>query len=88
MIDTKNVRLPVWAWHYFATGNAFQIAHVVKKFGDGFLTDKLYFLKVGKEFSGVEEQTQIEGYEFAKYNYMNTFSEKHEAIRTIFISSI
>lgn len=84
MIDIENIKFPTWVWHYYATGNAFEIVHVVKKFVDSFLTDRSYFFKVIKEFSVVNEQTQLKGYELAKYSYMNTFSEKHETIATIF----
>jgi|SRR5208337_412152 len=97
--DIENIKLPVWVWHYFPTGNAIQIIHLAKrnpalrlagglKAEGGFVIDKLYFIQAGFEFSVEKGYSNIDESDVAKYNQMNTFKESHEAITTIFKSLI
>ena len=93
MIDLKSIKLPIWVWHYFPTGNVTQIIHLAKrnptlllpgglKAEGGFSIDKLYFVQVGREFS-VEagHLSNVDDSDVIKYNLMSTFKE---TIKTIF----
>jgi len=97
MIDIETIKLPIWVWHYFPTGNAIRIVHLVKRNPQltldmkismtaegGFLIDKLYFMQPGFEFSVEERKIQIDDSDIVKYSTMNTFPEKHETIKTVF----
>lgn len=96
MIDIENVKLPIWVWHYYPSGNAIEIVHLVKRLKNdilmgsalhhlnGFVIDKFYFMRPNSEFSVEDKRANILDSDIVKYNTMSTFAEFHEAIITIF----
>jgi hypothetical protein len=91
LIDIEQIQVPVWVWRY-SYEKDIEIVHLVKRLENdtafhlyGFAIDKCYSVQPDSSFSVEEKRFNKLDSDIVKYNLMDTFTEAHETIKTIFV---